>query len=71
MTIPLEELYALRNTRQFLLDLIDPQKTPKIQVRVRKQAGALLKHYPFDFRLEDVWNPMIQKWNIELQESKR
>jgi hypothetical protein len=70
MTIPLEELYALRHTREFLLDLVDPQKTPNVQARIRKQAMALLKHYPFDFRLEDVWNPMIQEWNINLQRSK-
>jgi hypothetical protein len=63
MTIPIEELYSLRNTREFLLDLTDPQKTPRIQMRIRNQAKTLLRHYPSNIRLEEVWDPKIQEWN--------
>jgi hypothetical protein len=63
MTIPIEELYSLRNTREFLLDLIDPQKTPRIQMRIRNQAKTLLRHYPSTIRLEEVWDPKVQDWN--------
>jgi hypothetical protein len=63
MTIPIEELYSLRNTREFLLDLTDPQKTPRIQMRIRNQAKTLLRHYPLNIRLEEVWDLKIQEWN--------
>jgi hypothetical protein len=70
MTIPIEELYSLRNTREFLLDLTDPQKTPRIQMRIRNQAKTLLRHYPSNIRLEEVWDPKVQEWNTSFLTQK-
>jgi hypothetical protein len=70
MTIPIEELYSLRNTREFLLDLTDPQKTPRIQMRIRNQAKTLLRHYPSAIRLEEVWDPKVQEWNTSFLTQK-
>lgn len=51
MTLPDERTRAVLNTKRFLLDLLDPKKTPKVPKKIRKQAYSLLKHYPnnFDF----------------------
>jgi hypothetical protein len=46
MTLPFERKRAVLHTEQFLKDLLDPQKTPRVPANVRRQAGSLLKHYP-------------------------
>jgi hypothetical protein len=46
MTLPDEEIRSLLNTRQFLVDLLNPRKTPRVPEDVRQQAGYLLKHFP-------------------------
>ena len=52
MTIPIERTRAVLNTRDFLRDLLDPKKTPRIPKEVRRRAGSLLRHYPSDYDLE-------------------
>lgn len=64
MTIPIEELYTLRHTRQFLLDLNDRQQYPRIPKRIRQIALSLLKHYPNQQILDELWNERIQVSNI-------
>ena len=54
MTIPIERTYALENTRQFLYDLLDPKKTPKVPRSVRLQARWCLKHYPGEYELQQL-----------------
>ncbi|NBP13535.1 hypothetical protein EBU95_03935 [bacterium] len=51
MTLPDERTNAVLKTRNFLLDLLNPKKTPKVPKNIRKEAAWLLKHYPsqFDF----------------------
>ena len=46
MTIPIERTYAVLNTRDFLRDLLDPKKTPKVPKDIRRKAARLLRHYP-------------------------
>jgi len=46
MTLPFERKNAVLTTREFLLDLCDASKTPKVPKQIRQQAGSLLKHYP-------------------------
>lgn len=52
MTIPSERTRAVLNTEQFLIDLLDPKKTPRVPKDIRRRAGLLLRHYPSDFDLE-------------------
>ena len=40
------------NTRKFLLDLLDPKKTPKVPKAIRDQARMCLKHFPDDWHME-------------------
>ena len=46
MTLPDERYRAIVWTREFLRDLLDPKKTPKVPKGIRRQAYACLKHYP-------------------------
>ena len=54
MTVPYERTRAVLNTEQFLLDLLDPKKTPRIPKDIRRRAGSLLKHYPSKFYMEVI-----------------
>jgi hypothetical protein len=60
MTLPYEEVYALNNTRQFLRDLLDPQKTPKVPLKYRIGARACLKHFPMEYRVDKVYRDEIE-----------
>lgn len=52
MTLPYERTNAVKNTEQFLLELCDPKKTPRIPKEIRRRAGRLLKHYPSSFDMQ-------------------
>jgi hypothetical protein len=52
MTLPVERTNAVLRTEQFLIDLLDPKKTPRVPKAVRQEAGRLLKHYPTKFDME-------------------
>ena len=54
MTMPIERNWAIKNTRQFLVDLMDPKKTPRVPSVVRKEAYRCLKHYPGDYHMEEA-----------------
>lgn len=52
MTIPVERTNAVINTEQFLLQLLDPKKTPRVPRYVRDRALHLLRHYPSKYDME-------------------
>ena len=52
MTLPDEAHRAVTQTRKFLVDLLDPKKTPRVPFAIRVQARRLVKHYPFDCEVE-------------------
>jgi len=52
MTLPDERYRAVRMARQFLMELLDPKKTPGIPKIVRQQANGILRHYPNDWDME-------------------
>lgn len=54
MTLPYERLNALLRTRDFLRDLLDPKKTPRVPRRIRLAARSCLKHYPHEFEIEKL-----------------
>ena len=54
MTMPNERRNAVNYTRQFLVDLMDPKKTPRVPSSVRKQAYSCLKHYPGEYYMEEA-----------------
>jgi hypothetical protein len=46
MTIDIERLWAVNNTMDFLFDLAQPHRTPRVPKAIRQRARRLLKHYP-------------------------
>ena len=54
MTMPNERFYAIRNTREFLVELMDPKKTPKVPKEIRLKAYYAIKHFPGEFHMEEA-----------------
>lgn len=54
MTIPVERTNAVISTQKFLLELLDPKKTPRVPRSVRRQALHLLRHYPTEFDMNMI-----------------
>ena len=52
MTLPDERYRAIRQTRQFLLDLQDRTVYPRVPRAVRAEAYRLLRHYPGEHDLD-------------------
>lgn len=46
MTIPFERARAVRQTQKFLIELAYSGSTLDVPEQIRKQALALLRHYP-------------------------
>ena len=56
MTLPIERKQSVNRTREFLMDLLDPKKTPKVPKAIRERAYSCLKHYPLQFEMEEAGN---------------
>lgn len=58
MTLPDERLRSLTQTKQFLLDLLDSRKTPRVPKDIRHRAYMLLRHWPDTYHLDSMANRM-------------
>lgn len=65
MTLPYERSRAVVQTEKFLLDLVDPRKTPRVPKGIRQRAKWCLKHYPTEFEMELTANNYPDMWNSE------
>ena len=54
MTMPNERFYAIRNTREFLVELMDPKKTPRVPKEIRLKAYYAIKHFPGEYHMEEA-----------------
>ena len=54
MTIPRERKNALKMAREFLRDLLNPKKTPKVPKKIRQDAYWCLKHYPAEYEIDKL-----------------
>jgi hypothetical protein len=54
MTLPDERYRAVIQTRRFLLDLTNPQHTPRLPKLIRQTAASMLRHYPNEWDMEIV-----------------
>lgn len=54
MTMNYERRKAVNQTRDFLAELLDPKKTPRVPKEVRQQASRMLKHFPRNYDMEIV-----------------
>lgn len=58
MSLRFEQYWALRKTRDFLWDLLDPRKRPKTAAEMRQRARSCSKHFPF---LEESGKPIFSQ----------
>lgn len=56
ISTPAQQVAAVVATRDFLLRLTQPSETHRVPGEVRKEARALLRHYP----MADVLRPLLQ-----------
>jgi hypothetical protein len=54
MTLPDERYRAVIQTRRFLIDLTNPQHTPRLPKLIRQTASAMLRHYPNEWEMRRV-----------------
>jgi hypothetical protein len=54
MTLPDERYRALKWAEQFLSDLCDPSKTPRVPKHLRGQARSILRHYPGQYYIDEI-----------------
>jgi hypothetical protein len=58
MTLPYEEQNSLNNTRNFLTSLLTATRIPK---SVRMEARACLRHYPSQYRIEELYKGKVKE----------
>lgn len=64
MTLPIERTNAVLRTEQFLKDLRDPKKYPRVPKAVREEAQRLLRHYPSKYDMKYIaesFQPLEEK----------
>jgi hypothetical protein len=54
MTLPDERFRAVVETRRFLIDLTNPQHTPRVPKLIRETARSMLRHYPDYYDMNKV-----------------
>jgi len=54
MTLPDERYRALRCGEQLLLDLLNPNVTPRVPKYIRQRALGVLRHYPNTYLFEKI-----------------
>ena len=54
MTLPDERYRAVIKTKEFLQDLLDPKKTPRIPKDIRQTARWCLRHYPDSWDMQQA-----------------
>lgn len=62
MTLPDERIRAVKQAREFLRDLLDPAKTPKVPKDIRRRAYSCLKHFPHDYELASLYQHDSEVW---------
>ena len=55
MTLPKERKNAVLRTEKFLVSLCDPKQTPRVPSSVRTKARRLLKHYPTEYHVDQIF----------------
>jgi len=59
MTLPDEEYYSLVAVKNFLYDLMNPARIKNVPSEVRERASRLIKHFPMQHRLNELYKDHI------------
>tara|TARA_R110000823_G_scaffold78546_13_gene179028 strand:+ start:3813 stop:4034 length:222 start_codon:yes stop_codon:yes gene_type:complete len=66
--MPNERYYSIRTTRAFLVDLMDPKKTPRVPKEIRMKAYYCLKHYPGEYHMGEAAIQAPEIWGEQKRE---
>ena len=55
MTLPHEEYQSLVAVKNFLYDLMNPAHTKNVPSEIRERASRLIKHFPMQHRLNEIY----------------
>lgn len=61
MSLKYEQYNSLKETRNFLRDLLDPKLAPKTRKEMKIRVSRCLRHYPF---LEENGKPIFSNDNF-------
>jgi hypothetical protein len=67
MTLPDQRYRSLMQTKTFLYDLCNPEKTPRVPKVIRQRAIELARHFPVDYILEDMTELAPQYFAKEME----
>ena len=67
MTLPDERYRAVKYARQFLQELTDPNKTPRVPSIIRNQARGILRHYPSDSDMSRVCDAAPEVFQTQME----
>jgi hypothetical protein len=59
MTLPHEEYHSLVAVKNFLYDLMNPAHTKNVPSEVRERASRLIKHFPMQHRLNEMYKDHV------------
>jgi hypothetical protein len=62
VTLPDEEERSLVYAHDFLLELLDPKKTPRVPRDIRRRAGLVLRHFPSRHRVKEIYKVKGVSW---------
>ena len=65
MTLPYERFRAVVQTEEFLKELLDPKKTPRVPKHIRQKALWCLRHYPRQHEMELISENCPEMWGKE------
>jgi hypothetical protein len=59
MTLPNEEYNSLVAAKNFLYDIINHDRTKGVPSEIRQRAVTILKHFPMQHRLNEIYQDHI------------
>lgn len=71
MTLPDERYRAIKQTRIFLHELLNPEITPRVPKHIREQAGWCLRHFPSHWEMELAAELAPEVFCKEIEDVKR
>lgn len=67
MSLPDEKMRALLTAHTFLINLLNPQDTPRVPKAIRERACRVLRHYPYDYEIREFYGDKdVKKHNTNL-----
>lgn len=70
MTVGEERYSAVLKARQFLRDLLDPKKHPKVPKKTRTEAYWVLRHFPHEYDMDMARTKAPKVWGRATPERK-